>query len=309
MDRLNRISDQVTQRPWLVIGREVREALANGKGVVALESTIITHGMPFPANFETALAVEQVVRDNGAIPATIAIMNGVVHVGLSRSQVEFLSKLDRSQVRKCSRRDLALVMAEKGHGSTTVAATMLAAKWCGIKVFVTGGIGGVHRGVDTSHDISADLVELGRTDVAVVCAGVKSILDIPRTLEVLETNGVTVIVYRSNKFPAFFTPDSGSAAPNTAHSCSEIAGVIYANTAIGLDSGLLIAVPIPETEFREAGLNPEHLELAIQEALAEVSSQDILGKDITPFLLGRVAELTKGMSLKCSTKSSCTIMY
>jgi pseudouridine-5'-phosphate glycosidase/pseudouridine kinase len=274
------------------VSSEVSLALKEGRPVVALESTIISHGMPWPANFETALRVEQTARENGATPATIALLGGIIHVGLERAQLEQLARLG-TKCAKVSRRDLALVVSSGSNGATTVSATMLVASWVGIAVFATGGIGGVHRGGETSMDVSADLTELGRTPVAVVCAGVKSILDIPRTLEVLETQGVAVAVWRSDEFPAFFTPKSGCSAPSRVNSAGEAAGMIRASARLGLRSGQLIAVPIPA----EAAAAAEPTERATNQALAEAEAQRIGGRDITPFLLGRIAELTKGSSL------------
>jgi pseudouridine-5'-phosphate glycosidase len=228
---------------------EVAEALRQGRPVVALESTIISHGMPYPANVKTAQEVEQVVRSHGATPATIAILDGRIRVGLTPAELETLGKLGH-KAQKCSRRDLAYVLATKTPGATTVAATMLIAHMAGISVFVTGGIGGVHRGAESTMDISADLTELGRTPVAVVCAGVKSILDIPKTLEVLETQGVSVVALGTNEFPAFFTPHSGCEAPLRVNSPSECAQMIDAAQRLRLDNGMVIAVPIPPLQVR-----------------------------------------------------------
>lgn len=281
--------------PHLVISTEVREALLTGKAVVALESTIISHGMPYPQNLETALAVEQVARDNGAIPATIAILKGKLHVGLEREDLETLAKLGH-ECRKCSRRDLASVIAEKANGATTVAATMYIANMAGIKVFVTGGIGGVHRGVQDTMDISADLNELGRTPVAVICAGVKSILDIGRTLEYLETQGVSVVSYGAEEFPAFFTRHSGFKAPHTLNDVGSCARLIAANRDIGMTSGMVFAVPVPEHQEAES----KDITKATDQALKEANDRGITGRDITPFLLSRIAELTNNRSLTSS---------
>eukprot|EP00470_Lotharella_oceanica_P012136 CAMPEP_0170185158 /NCGR_PEP_ID=MMETSP0040_2-20121228/35795_1 /TAXON_ID=641309 /ORGANISM="Lotharella oceanica, Strain CCMP622" /LENGTH=315 /DNA_ID=CAMNT_0010431469 /DNA_START=27 /DNA_END=975 /DNA_ORIENTATION=- len=271
---------------------EVQTALKQGKPVVALESTIISHGMPYPQNVNTARRVEDVVRKYGATPATIAILDGKVLVGLTSNQLEKLGTLG-SKCRKCSRRDLALVVAQKGNGATTVAATMYLAKLAGISVFVTGGIGGVHRGVESSMDISADLTELGKTSVTVVCAGAKSILDIPRTLEFLETHGVPVVGYQTKHFPAFFTRESGCPAPLTLNSPAEIAGFLHAKDGLGLEGGAVIAVPVPESQAAEAG----KIEEATQQALKEVTDKNIQGPAITPYLLERINQLTKGRSL------------
>jgi len=277
----------------LVFSNEVSQALRAGKPVVALESTIISHGMPYPQNLKTANEVEKVVRANGAVPATIALLNGEVRIGLDAEALETLARLG-PKCRKCSRRDLPVVVAEKGNGATTVAATMYLAHLAGIRVFVTGGIGGVHRGAEQTMDISADIMELGRTPVAVVCAGVKSILDIPKTLEALETQGVSVVSVGTKKFPAFFTPDSGSLSPFWVDTPEQGAKVIMGNKLLNLQSGMLFAVPIPE---REAA-NAAHITKAIDQALKEADEQKVTGKDSTPFLLKRVNELSGGESLQ-----------
>jgi len=278
--------------------------------IVALESTIITHGMPYPSNLETALQVEKDIREQGAIPATIAIVRGKVRVGLGEQELEELAKMPREKVLKCSRRDIVRVVYDEQHddskdkyvaGSTTVAATMLVCHMVGIKVFATGGIGGVHRSGDTrtsqhSMDISADLMELGRTPVAVVCAGVKSILDIPRTLEVLETQGVTVAAYGTDEFPAFFTRRSGCKAPFRVDAPQEVARMIRTNSQLNLGSGMLVAVPVPQQQ--EA--NTKHITESIERALKEADEKGIMGKESTPFLLGRVNELTGGESLQAN---------
>ncbi|KAI9176145.1 hypothetical protein H9P43_006510 [Blastocladiella emersonii ATCC 22665] len=272
----------------------VRAALDAKKPVVALESTIITHGMPFPQNVETARMVEDLIREGGAEPATIAILDGEIHVGLTNDTLMTLGQLKRDNVTKTSRRDFAAVLARKGNGATTVSGTMLVAEKAGIEVFVTGGIGGVHRGAEESMDVSADLTELGRTPVAVVCAGVKSILDIPKTLEYLETQGVTVTTYGPRgEFPAFYTAHSGIASPNHSTTIDECAAMIYHNRALDLKSGVVIAVPIPEKDAANAGL----IQAAVDTAVAEAEANGIKGKDATPFLLARVAELTRGASL------------
>ncbi|KAI7819781.1 pseudouridine 5'-phosphate glycosidase [Gamsiella multidivaricata] len=273
---------------------EVRLALDAKRPLVALESTIISHGMPYPQNYETAIEVEQVVRDNGAVPATIAIIDGQINIGLSQDQIRTLSKLGRMAV-KASRRDLAVVMAKKQTGATTVSATMLLAHRAGISVFATGGIGGVHRGYENTMDASADLTELGRTPVAVVCAGVKSILDIGRTLEFLETQGVTVATFGSTlDFPAFFTRTSGFKSMLNIETSKEAAEIIAANHAMDLQSGIVIGVPIPESDAMDDALVGE----AINTAIKESNEQKIFGKESTPFLLKRVNELTGGNSLK-----------
>ncbi|KAH6837029.1 indigoidine synthase A family protein [Perilla frutescens var. hirtella] len=277
------------------ISQEVSEALSLGKPVVALESTIISHGMPYPQNFETAKEVEEIVRQNGAIPATIAILDGVPCIGLSLEELERLAILGR-KVRKTARRDIAHVVATGGNGATTVSATMFFASMVGIPIFVTGGTGGVHRHGESTMDISSDLVELGRTPVAVVSAGVKSILDIPRTLEYLETQGVCVAAYQTSQFPAFFTEKSGYKAPCRVDSPEECARLIEASNNLTLRTGILIAVPIPSKHFASGNI----IESAIQKALKEAREQNITGSDETPFLLARVNELTGGTSLSAN---------
>ncbi|EOD10941.1 hypothetical protein EMIHUDRAFT_67520, partial [Emiliania huxleyi CCMP1516] len=277
--------------PPLVVHAEVQAAIDAGEPVVALESTIITHGMPYPDNLHTARAVEEAVREAGAVPATVALLDGVCHVGLATEELTRLAQLGRERVAKCSRRDLAAVMARRGHGATTVSATMLLAHLAGVPVFVTGGIGGVHRGGEASMDVSADLTELSRTPVCVVCAGVKSILDIPRTLEVLETNGVAVAALgarlpsaRASEFPAFFTRSSGCAAPLTVANPHEAAALVHASRSLGLSSGTLVAVPIPAKAEAEAGA----VQAAIEAALGEAEVAGVQGRELTPYLLARV---------------------
>ncbi|XP_027079697.1 pseudouridine-5'-phosphate glycosidase [Coffea arabica] len=274
------------------ISPEVSEALSLGKAVVALESTIISHGMPYPRNLEVAKEVEAVVRDNGAVPATIAILDGTPFVGLSSEQLEMLAKLGK-KVRKTARRDIAHVVATRGNGATTVSATMIFASMVGIPIFVTGGIGGVHKHGENTMDISSDLTELGRTPVAVISAGVKSILDIPRTIEYLETQGVCVAAYGTDEFPAFFTESSGCKAPCRVDTPEDCACVIDANTKLNLKTGILIAVPIP----REHSASGNLIESAIQRAIQEAREKSIIGNAETPFLLARVNELTGGASL------------
>ncbi|KAI8084485.1 pseudouridine-5'-phosphate glycosidase [Halteromyces radiatus] len=277
-----------------IFSPQVKQAIQSGGPVVALESTIISHGMPYPQNVETARVVESIVRDQGAIPATIAILNGHVHIGLDKDALEELGKIGPKAV-KASRRDLAPVIALKQSGATTVASTMMLARAAGIPVFVTGGIGGVHRGADQSFDISADLTELGRTPVAVVCAGVKSILDIEKTLEVLETQGVTVATVGSSKrFPAFYTPDSGFDSPSHVPDAKTAAQVILANHDLDLKNGMVFAVPIPE----EHAANSQIIQDAIDTAVQDARSHGIRGKEETPYLLKRVTELTVGKSLE-----------
>ncbi|XP_062213088.1 pseudouridine-5'-phosphate glycosidase-like isoform X1 [Phragmites australis] len=285
----------------VAVAPEVAAALARGGAVVALESTIISHGMPYPKNLQTAMEVEAIVRENGAVPATIAILDGVPHVGLSSEQLRRLAISGR-QFQKTARRDIAHVVASGGNGATTVSATMFFAHKVGIPIFVTGGIGGVHRqGEQSVHyyaamDISSDLTELGNTPVAVISAGVKSILDIPRTLEYLETQGVTVAAYKTNEFPAFFTENSGSQVPCRVDSPEECAKIIHANKNLHLGSGILIAVPIPKQHAASGNV----IESAIQKALKEADDKRIIGNAITPFMLERVKELTGGSSLEAN---------
>ncbi|PSR86800.1 Pseudouridine-5'-phosphate glycosidase [Actinidia chinensis var. chinensis] len=271
---------------------EVSEALSRGRAVVALESTIISHGMPYPQNLETAKEVEAIVRENGAVPATVAILDGVPCVGLSAEELERLANLG-TKSRKTARRDIAHVVATGGNGATTVSATMIFASLVGISVFVTGGIGGVHRHGENTMDISSDLTELGRTPIAVISAGVKSILDIPRTLEYLETQGVCVAAYKTDEFPAFFTETSGYKAPCRIDTSEDCARLIDANMKLKLGTGILIAVPIPK-EYSASG---SLIESAIQRALKEARDKGVTGNAETPFLLARVNELTGGASL------------
>jgi pseudouridylate synthase len=270
---------------------EVSDAIADGRPVVALESTIISHGMPYPQNVAMATEVEGIVREHGAVPATIAVLGGVPKVGLGEADLELLAR-DPSVV-KASVRDLPTILASGGHGATTVAATMRLASIAGIRVFVTGGLGGVHRGAATSFDVSADLTELSRTRVCVVCAGVKSILDIGLTLEKLETLGVPVLVDGSDEFPSFYSRTSGFPAPLRADGPDEIARAAHAAWSLGLDGGLVVAHPIPEVdEIPAAEMDP-----VIAQALADLDARSIAGRDATPYLLGRIVELTDGRSL------------
>jgi pseudouridine-5'-phosphate glycosidase len=278
-------------KPDLKLADDVAAALAAGEAVVALESTIITHGMPYPANLETARAVEQVVRDNGATPATIAVIDGAIHVGLTDTQLEALAQA--KDVVKASGRDLAAVMVRKGSAGTTVSATMRIAELAGIRIFATGGVGGVHRGAEQSFDISADLTELGRTATTVVCAGVKSILDIPKTLEFLETQRVPIIAYGSDDFPAFFTRQSGEKADHRLDTPEDIAGAMIAHEALGSGTGILVANPIPEAD----ALSPDFIDGTIADAVAEADRLGIQRKEVTPFLLARINELSGGRSL------------
>ncbi|CAG8471190.1 1301_t:CDS:10 [Paraglomus occultum] len=283
----------ITQNHDFQYTPEVLDALSTNRPVVALESTIITHGMPYPQNLATALEVEKIVREHGSIPATIAIIDGTIHIGLSQNALERLSMMGR-KARKTSRRDLALVTSQNLTGATTVAATMVIAHRAGIKVFVTGGIGGVHRDGEKTLDISADLTELSKTPVTVVCAGVKSILDIERTLEYLETQGVPVVTFgECDEFPAFFTAKSGFKSPSNLKSVEECAKLIAANSKLELENGIVIAVPIPKDE----SANASHIQSAIEAALAQAKTEGIKGKDVTPFLLERVEKITTGKSL------------
>ena len=270
---------------------EVANALAAGDPIVALESTIISHGMPYPQNLDTAREVEAIVRAHGATPATVAIMDGTINVGLEDFHMERLAKEGQSAT-KCSRRDISLVCARGGIGATTVSGTMIASELAGIEVFVTGGIGGVHRGVEDTMDVSADLSELGRTPVVVVCAGVKSILDIPRTLEYLETQGVAVMGWNTDAFPAFFTVDSGKRAPIRVDTPEEVAAWLRVNKDLGLKSGAVVAVPNPDPADQAV------VDGALEQALREVKNGRIAGKEATPYLLKRLNELTGGESLR-----------
>jgi pseudouridine-5'-phosphate glycosidase len=276
---------------FLQFSPEVAAARAAGKPVVALESTIVSHGMPYPQNVQTARAVEQVIRDAGAVPATIALIAGKICVGLSDDQLERLG--NAQDALKVSRRDLAYVLAERKLGATTVAATMICAALAGIEVFVTGGIGGVHRGAGTSFDISADLQELARTSVAVVCAGVKSILDIGLTLEYLETHGVPVVSVGQPGFPAFFTRESGFNADFRLDTPEQQARFIRTKWALGLAGGVVVGNPVPE----EAAMRNEEIDGIIEEALRDAGEQGVKGKAVTPFLLARIKDLTGGRSL------------
>ena len=276
----------------LDLSHEVREALGRGAPVVALESTIITHGMPYPENVSTARAVEEAVRSGGAVPATIVVLGGRIRVGLSADEIERLGLA--TGVLKLSRADLGYALAMKRDGSTTVAATMICARLAGIGVFATGGIGGVHRGMEATLDVSADLDELGRTPVTVVCAGAKALLDLPRTLEYLETRGVPVVGYGTDRFPAFWSRDSGLPAPLRLDAPSEVAALVAAQRQLGLGGGVLVTNPVPAGDEIPAG------EIAgfIDTAVAEAARQGIGGKGVTPFILSRMLELTGGRSLR-----------
>jgi pseudouridine-5'-phosphate glycosidase len=279
---------------YLFILPEVQAALDAGRPVVALESTIIAHGMPYPDNVTTAKLVESVIRDHGAVPATIAIMNGVCKVGLTEAELEDIARAPH--VAKVSRRDIGHVISTKTLGATTVASTMYIASLAGIKVFVTGGIGGVHRGGETTMDISADLEELSQTGVAVVCAGAKSILDLPLTLEVLETKGVPVIGYQTDVLPAFYTKESDIEIPIRMDSPVDIAALMNAHWNVGIPSGVLIANPIPDAY----SMSKQTIDHAIEKAIQEAKDKGITGKEVSPFLLSAIKEITGGSSLKAN---------
>ncbi len=273
---------------WIRLSEEVRDALSSGQPLVALESTIVAHGMPYPANLETALSVEAIVREEGAVPATVAVVDGAVQVGCDLPTLERLAS--EPHVAKVSRRDMPVVLAQGSLGATTVSGTLIGAGLAGISVFVTGGIGGVHRGVSETWDVSADLEELAVHNVAVVSAGAKSILDLPKTLEVLETKGITVLGYGTDEFPAFFTPRSGLTLAHRANSAQEVADVMKAKWGVGLQGGILVANPVPEEHGFDAGA-------ATEAALAAAEAAGVEGKALTPFLLKHIAEATQGKSL------------
>ena len=277
---------------YLDVNPEVAQAIAEGKPVVALESTIISHGMPYPQNVETALNVERIVRENGAVPATIAIIGGRLKAGLTAEEIEYFGKKGRA-IHKASRRDLAVLCAKGEDGATTVTTTMMIAHMAGIRFFATGGIGGVHRGGETTMDISADLEELARTPVMVVCAGAKSILDLGLTLEYLETKGVPVLGYQTEELPAFYTRSSGFGVDYRMDSPEELAAAFKAQNDMALGGGMLVTNPIPA----EYSMPKDVIDAAIDQAIAECNAQGIKGKETTPFLLARVAEITGGDSL------------
>ena len=277
---------------YLDVSPEVAAALAEGRPVVALESTIISHGMPYPQNVETALKVEAIIRENGAVPATIAILGGRLKAGLTPEEIEYLGKKGTA-VHKASRRDLAVLCARGEDGATTVTTTMIIAHMAGIQIFATGGIGGVHRGAETTMDISADLEELSQTQVMVVCAGAKSILDLGLTLEYLETHGVPVIGYGTEELPAFYTRKSGFGVDYRIDSPAELAAAFKASLEMGLKGGMLVTNPIPEAY----SMDPAVINKAIDEAVAEAKAQGIHGKETTPFLLARIKDITGGDSL------------
>ncbi|MBO4376168.1 MAG: pseudouridine-5'-phosphate glycosidase [Lachnospiraceae bacterium] len=282
---------------YLVVSDEVKQAVKEGKPVVALESTIISHGMPYPKNVETALNVEKIVRENGAIPATIAIIKGKITVGISKDEIEYLGKKGL-EVTKASRRDLPVILAKGMDGATTVATTMIAAAMAGVKVFGTGGIGGVHRGAETTMDISADLEELAQTPVCVVCAGCKSILDIGLTLEYLETKGVTVVGYKTNEMPAFYTTHSGFGVDYKLDTPAEVAAAFHVKEDCDLKGGMVVGNPIPD----EYAMDPDYINANIDAAVKEANEKGIKGKEITPFLLDKIQKLTEGKSLEANIK-------
>lgn len=281
--------------PYLDVNPAVAQALAEGKPVVALESTIISHGMPYPQNVETALKVEEIIRQNGAVPATIAILGGRLKAGLSPAEIEYLGKQGQ-KVTKASRRDLSVLVAQGADGATTVATTMMIARMAGIKLFATGGIGGVHRGAETTMDISADLEELGQTNVMVVCAGAKAILDLKLTLEYLETKGVPVLGYQTQELPAFYTRTSGLKVDYQVDSPEMLAKILKTQHDLGLHGGILVTNPIPE----QYSMDADAINAVIDQAIAEAQEKGIHGKETTPFLLAKVKEITGGDSLEAN---------
>jgi pseudouridine-5'-phosphate glycosidase len=282
-------------RPDLYLSPEVTDALAARQPVVALESTVITHGLPYPDNVRTALAMEAAVREGGAVPATIAVLKGRVTVGLTTDDIERLGQAPSGSVRKCSRRDLPIAVGLGEDAATTVASTMIVADWAGVRVFATGGIGGVHRG--HPFDVSADLIELGRTPVGVVCSGAKSILDLPLTLEVLETHGVPVIGFGTDTLPAFYSRSSGLPVTARVETAVQAAQVLAASVRLGMGHGVLFTVPVPEAE----ALPDSVAEEAIAQATREADAAGVHGKDVTPFVLARVSALTDGLSRRANT--------
>lgn len=278
----------------VILNQEVQEALANNRPIVALESTIISHGMPYPQNVHMANTVEDIIRKEGAVPATIAIMDGKIRVGLDAEDLEILAT--SKDVAKVSRRDMATIIASKKLGATTVASTMICAHLAGIKFFVTGGIGGVHKGYEELMDVSADLEELAMTPVTVICAGAKSILDLPRTMEYLETKGVPVIGYQTKVLPAFFTRESEVKVPHSVEDVSDIAQFIQAKETLGLHGGNLVVNPIPV----EHQLDSSYINGVIEDAVAQSVKDHVLGKDVTPYLLAKIVELTEGKSLEAN---------
>jgi pseudouridylate synthase len=281
--------------PYLWISEEVRDAVENNQPVVALESTIISHGMPYPQNVQTAMLVEKTVRENGAVPATIAILNGKLCVGITADEIEYLGKKGLAVI-KASRRDLPILLSRGEDGATTVTTTMIAAQLAGIRVFATGGVGGVHRGAETTMDISADLEELSQTDVAVVCAGAKSILDLGLTLEYLETKGVPVLGYQTDELPAFYCRKSGFPVDYRVNTPEEIASAIHVKKVNSLKGGMLIANPIPQ----EYAMPDQEMDDCIRRAIDDANAAGVKGKNLTPFLLDRIKNLTQGKSLEAN---------
>ena len=282
---------------YLDLSPEVKEALESGKPVVALESTIISHGMPYPKNVQTAVAVENTIRENGAVPATIAIIKGRLKVGLTPEELEYFGKKGMA-ITKTSRRDIPVIVSKGEDGATTVAATMMIASMAGIQVFATGGIGGVHRGAETTMDISADLDEFTKTPVLVVCAGAKAILDLNLTMEYLETKGIPVFCYQTDELPAFYTRQSGIKAPFRADSPEELASIWNTKKELGIQGGFIVANPIPE----EFSMDPKRINAAIDEAISEMNKLGIHGKETTPYLLDKVQKLTGGDSLESNIR-------
>lgn len=285
------------ENQFLKVSEEVSQAIKEGKPVVALESTIISHGMPYPKNVETALNVEKIVRENGAVPATVCILGGKIVVGASRDEIEYLGKTG-TKVIKASRRDLPVLLSKKLDGATTVATTMIGASLAGIKVFATGGVGGVHRGAEVTMDISADLEELGRTNVMVVCAGCKSILDLKLTLEYLETKGVPVIGYGTEELPAFYTDKSGLKVDYRLDTPKEVADAFSCKLAIGVNGGMLVANPIP----KQYAMDPDVINATIEQAVKDADTLGIKGKELTPYLLDHIQKLTGGKSLESNIR-------
>lgn len=291
---------------YIKFSNEVKNALQNNLPIVALESTIISHGMPYPNNYQTAIRLEKIVRENKAVPATIAIINGYIHIGLEEHEIEYLSKPEnKSEIKKVSRKDLPAILGLKFSGATTVAATMMIANLVGIRVFATGGIGGVHRDAQITMDISADLLELSNTNVTVVCSGVKSILDIGLTLEYLETHGVPIYGYQTEKFPAFYLRDSGFKVDYVIENALEFKKIIEAKTALKLKGGQIVANPVP-VEFE---INPEKINNAINIALNDAKMANITGKQVTPFLLSKISNITSGDSLLTNIELVCNNAY
>ncbi len=282
----------MNKNPYLDIAPEVEQAVKKGKPVVALESTIISHGMPYPQNVETALEVERIIRENGAVPATIAILGGRLKAGLTPEEIDYLGKTG-TKVAKASRRDLPVLVAQGLDGATTVTTTMMIAAMAGIKIFATGGIGGVHRGAETTMDISADLEELAQTPVMVVCAGAKSILDLGLTMEYLETHGVTVIGYGTKELPAFYTRKSGFGVDYELDTPEELAKAFHVKQELGMKGGMLVTNPVPE----EYSMDPNVINSAIEKAVKEAKKLGIHGKETTPYLLAKIKEITGGDSL------------